>query len=403
MFDFNLLPVHSVYSRRVFKGLLVLLALSGGLAQALEPWQEPLPKQLPSVAWPTQAWPTAEPVLATDSATLARDVDAFFERVGWSGATDTRALLVIQSGHIVVERYAPDFDSRTRFHSWSAAKTYTQALAGILIKDNLLQLDDPAPVPQWRSKDDPRGEITLRHLLHMTTGLDNADASGFVSDALFGDGAVDVANYSAERELQHPPGTHWEYSTATSTILAGVVGRAVGDNAQQRRDFMQSRFFAPIGAADTVFEFDAQGHFLGGSHLYANAHDYARMGLLYLRDGVWDGQRIFPPGWVEFTREPAPVDNNGVYGAHVWLNLEPKEGQMKLLPGAPLSAFGAAGNSGQYVMVVPSHDIVLVRLGEIQPQGEATMLEGMDFLHHALAQLLTNFPALPSAPSAEES
>jgi CubicO group peptidase (beta-lactamase class C family) len=344
------------------------------------------------VPWPTARWPRAEPADDVDRAALGEASDALFEWIGRGGVPDTRALLVVRRGRIVHERYADGFGPESRFHTWSMAKSYTNALAGILVGRGRLELDAPALVPQWRSADDPRRAITLRQMLHMSSGVDNADSAGgdpnsgdFVAELLFGAGAADTNAFAADRPLVHPPGTHWAYSTATSTLVAGIVSRSVADDVEGRRAFIRKALLDPIGARRTIFEFDRAGHFLGGSHVYASARDFARFGLLYLRDGVWDGRRILPEGWVDFARTRAPVSNNGNHGAHFWINLPPAEHQFVLLPGAPTSIFQASGNAGQYVILVPTHDMVIVRLGEMHT---TTWPE----LGRGLARLLAVFP-----------
>jgi len=330
----------------------------------------PLPPQPPGVPWPTDAWPEGPLPAGVDRQALHAAVEATFGARGRSGVPDTRALLLVQGGVIVFERYADGFGRDSRFQTWSMAKSFTQVLVGLLVARGRLDLDAPAPVPEWRQPGDPRGAITLRHMLHMTTGLDADDgdpgSGSFVGDLLFGAGARDINAFAAARPLLHPPGSHWAYSTATSSLVAGIVGRAVGDDLPTRVAFLHDALFDRIGMRSALFEFDAAGHFLGGSHLWATARDFARFGLLVLRDGVWQDERLLPEGWVDFARTPAPAANNGVYGGHFWLNLEPTEGQYKMLPGGPDSAFQAAGNGGQLVVLVPDRDLVLVRLGELQ-------------------------------------
>lgn len=352
----------------------------------------PLPPQTEGVPWPTKIWPEASLGDDVDRIDLAAATDALFASTGRGGVPDTRALLVVRHGRIVYERYAEGFGAKSRFHSWSMAKSFTQALVGILVTRGLLSLDDPAPVPEWQTPGDPRREITLRHLLNMTSGIGNRDfldgdqeAGGFVAEFMFGEGAPDMAAFGANAPLVHPPGTHWAYSTATSAILARMIGLAIANDAAGRRSFIHNELLDPIGAIDAVFEFDRAGTFLGGSHVYATARDYARFGLLYLRDGVWDERRILPEGWVDFARSRAPVENNGAYGAHFWINHEPKEHQFELLPGGPTSAFEASGNAGQYIVVVPTHDLIIVRLGE---KHAMSWIE----LNSGLAKLLEVFP-----------
>jgi CubicO group peptidase (beta-lactamase class C family) len=364
---------------------------SDGLDQAL-PALVPLPDQPKGVPWPNPTWPEAAPSAGVDNEILADAADALFEWVGRGAVPDTRALIVVQHGRIVFERYADGFGPDSRFHTWSMAKSYTQALAGILVGRGMLSLDERAPIPEWQSEGDPRRDITLRHLLNMTSGIDNGDFGGdddgagdVVAQLLFGAGASDLTAFAANHSAIHPPGSHWAYSTATSTLVAGIIGRAVGADAAERRAFIRAELLEPIGAANTVFEFDRAGHFLGGSHIYATARDFARFGLLYLRDGVWDQRRILPEGWVDFARTHAPAANNGTYGAHFWINLEPKKNQFVLLPGAPTSVFEASGNAGQYVIIAPTHDVLIIRLGEMQATN-------WNELNGRLARLLEAFP-----------
>jgi CubicO group peptidase (beta-lactamase class C family) len=352
-----------------------------------------LPKQAPDVQFPNQLWPEGSPVLKGTVAELNKAIDVLFSKRGRANVPDTRALLIVQSGKIVFERYADGFGKDTRFHSWSMAKSYTQALIGILMKQNHFTLDTPAPVPEWQGDNDPRKAITYRQLLNMTSGVDNSDAGGAVTEAIFGEGIHNVVHYSALYPLIREPGTYWEYSTATSTILAGLVGNATGQTAEKRKQFIDQHLLNPLGASETRFTFDKAGHFLGGSHVYATARDYARFGLLYLRDGVWGGNRILPQGWVDFARSAVPTENGGNYGGHFWLNHEPKAKQLKGLPGGPMSVFFAGGNNGQYIFVVPTHDIVMVRLGEIHADDD-NFIKQWKILNQQLANVLAVFPEI---------
>lgn len=331
----------------------------------------PLPVQPAAVSWPTTAWPTAAPGPGVDQRRLDAAFDSAFSAVGRGGLPDTRALLVVRHGAIVAERYAPGFGPNNRFQSWSMAKSVTQALVGILVRRGALDVHAPANVPVWRGNGDPRGRLTLDHLLHMTSGLANQDdlhdpADSLVTRMLFGDKSAHMAEVAAAVPLAHEPGTRWAYSTATSMIVADIVQRAVGGGKEEMLALMHRELLDPIGMRDAVPEFDAGGTFMGGGFFHASARDYARFGYLYLRDGVWEGRRILPEGWVDYARTPAPAQNNGTYGAHFWTNLPPAEGQFDLVPGGPRSAFGATGNDGQLIIIVPTRDLVVVRLGEMQ-------------------------------------
>lgn len=378
---------------------LALAAGAPGAAEAADPGERdlrvPLPPQPAGVPWPDEAWPEAEPGPGVDRAALAAALERAFSAVGRAGVPDTRAFLVVQRGAIVAERYAPGFGRATRFHSWSMAKSVTQALVGILVSQGRLALDAPAPVPAWHADGDPRRVLTLSHLLHMTSGLDNADDRGgegptsLVAHMLFGREARDQSAYAASFPLARGPDSHWAYSTATSNILAAIVQRAAGGSQEDMLRFLRSELLEPLGMRGAVAEFDAAGTFMGGGFFWASARDWARFGYLYLRDGAWDGRRILPEGWVDYTRTPAPAPDNGAHTAHFWVNREPAEGQFRLLPRGPESAFSATGANGQFVLMVPTHDLLVVRLGEMQSTSWEEVQE-------PLAQVIEAFPPLPA-------
>jgi len=340
---------------------------------------------------------------AEDRADFETAIEDLFSSRGRSGHPDTRAVLLIHRGRLVYERYADGFGERTRFQSWSMAKSITNAFVGLLVGDGRLELDAPAPVDAWRAEGDPRGDITLRHLLQMRSGLDNADGFGagdmthsFVARLLFSEGALAPADYAANVELAHAVGERWAYSTGTSVLLAGIAGRQLGGGRAATRDYLRARLFEPIGMTSATPEFAASGEYVGGAFFHARARDWARFGYLYLRDGVWDGERILPSGWVDFSRRASPAANNGIHGAHFWVNREPGPDQWVQLPGAPATAFSAEGASFQMIAIVPTMDLVAVRLGEA---------EGADFqtLRRKFARVITLFPeiyAVDGAPLA---
>lgn len=347
-----------------------------------------LPPQPAGIAWPTLGWSEGATRAAVDHSTLETAVAKLFLPVGRGGLPDTRALLVIEGGRIVLERYAVGFGRESRFRSWSMAKSVTQCLTGILVREGRLALDAPAPVPDWQRPDDPRAQLTLRHILNMTTGLDNADGGdsgdSFAGQLLFGERAKDSAGFATRVDLAHEPGTHWDYSTGTSQILSGIVGRSVGGGREGVRAFAARELAEPLGIRSLVLEFDAAETLLGGAYVWASARDWARLGLLYLRDGVWAGRRILPGGWVDFARTAAPAGNNGTYGAHFWLTGAPGPDQWPTLaPG--IEAFQMNGNAGQFVVMVPDRDLVIVRLGEMHV---STWPE----LNLQLAELIQAFP-----------
>ena len=241
------------------------------------------------------------------------------------------------------------------------AKSVTHALVGICVGDGLLDPDAPARVPEW--KGDERRSITLQHLLEMRSGLEFVEdyvdgGTSHVIDMLFGAGQDDVAGYAAARRLLHAPGSHWSYSSGTTNIVARIVGEAVapryGSGAAGMEAFMRQRLFEPLGMSTAIPKFDAAGTFIGSSFLYASARDFARFGELYLHDGVWNGVRLLPEGWVEHARRPVPTPPEELfgYGAHFWL-----------WPGEQ-GALGCHGYECQRTVVLPTRDSVLVRLGK---------------------------------------
>jgi CubicO group peptidase (beta-lactamase class C family) len=355
----------------------------------------PLPPQPPEAPWPTARWIEGPLPGDVDRAALEAAANALFEPIGRGGIPDTRALLAVQGGMLVWERYAPGFGTDSRFRSWSMAKSVTNALVAILVRDGKLALDAPAPVPRWQRDRDPRRALTLRQLLTMTSGLDNEDggddADSWVARIFFGDLSADSAAASEKAELAYEPGAHWAYSTATSQILSGIVARTVGGGRDGVRAFLERELIGPLGARSLVLEFDPTGTPLGGGYVWASARDWARLGLLYLRDGVWDGRPILPAGWVEFTRTVAPAENNGTYGAHFWVSAEPSPDQFKILrPG--IESFQMSGNAGQFVLIVPDRDLVLVRLGEMHASTWPQLNEGLGALIEAFPRLERSSP-----------
>jgi CubicO group peptidase (beta-lactamase class C family) len=280
----------------------------------------------------------------------------------------TYAVAVVQGGNLLAERYggelehwdAPDepVGHGTQLLSWSMAKSVLHAAVGVLVGEGRLAVDGHAPVPEWADPDDPRQAITLDDLLTMRDGLDFAeDYEDFersdVIRMLFGDAQADMAHFAADHALAHEPGTVFNYSSGTSLIVSGIVARTVGPG-DQYDSFLHDRLFEPLGMRSTRARFDDAGTFVGSSFVYAIARDYLRFGLLYLRDGVWDGRRLLPEGWVDHGRRARSRDEEGDrwHGAHWWS------------VGDDLGTFTANGYQGQSLMICPPLDLIVVRLGK---------------------------------------
>jgi CubicO group peptidase (beta-lactamase class C family) len=262
------------------------------------------------VPWPTREWPAADFDAAVHAAAVRAAADLAFAPASPHG--ETLALLVVHRGRLVFERYASGKDEAATFPSWSMAKSMLHAVVGMLVGEGRLALDAPAPVAAWRRDGDPRAAITLDQLLRMVDGLDfveHYEASGRsdVIEMIFRTGSADVAAYAIARPLLHPPGTFWNYASGTSNIVARIVGDAVGGGGDAMRAFLHERLFDPIGMRSAKPRFDAAGTFLGSSYVFATARDFARFGLLYLRDGIWDGVRLLPHGWVDHARRETPA------------------------------------------------------------------------------------------------
>jgi CubicO group peptidase (beta-lactamase class C family) len=321
----------------------------------------PLPAQPPGVPWPGDDWPRAVLPAGVELGPL---VDEAFDPAG--PLHQTYAMVIVHHGRLVFERYdglLPRWDKpgkpvtvETPLLSWSMAKSMLHAVVGLLVEEGLLVLDEPAPVPEWQGPEDPRRGITLQHLLEMRDGLrfeeEYVDAErSDVIQMLFGSGRHDTARFASDRPLAAIPGTRFNYSSGTSNVISGIVARRVGPGDGYRR-FLDERLFGPLGMRSATATFDDAGTWVASSYVYATARDFARFGLVYLRDGVWEGRRVLPRGWVDHGRQPRSVDPDGDrYGAHWWMADDDH------------GTFGAAGHEGQYIDICPSLDLVLVRMG----------------------------------------
>jgi CubicO group peptidase (beta-lactamase class C family) len=273
---------------------------------------------------------------------------------------ETHAVVVVQGGRIVAERYTARFGPDVTCPSWSKAKSITHALVGLAVAEGKLDIHTLADVPEWQVEGDPRRAITLDQLLRMSSGLDFVEAylpggRSDVIEMLFGSGRDDVAHYAASVPLAHPPGTWFSYSSGTTNIISRCLARAVGAKGEGFEAFMRERLFGSLGMKSPIPKFDAAGTFIGSSFCFATPRDFARFGLLYLRGGRWEGRRLLPESWVDYARTPTwqqPGVTDGRYGAHWWLDM------------AGPGSFSANGYEGQYTVLVPDLDLVVVRHGK---------------------------------------
>lgn len=264
------------------------------------------------------------------------------------------AFIVVHKGFPVAAAYKPEFDKNTRFLSWSVAKSFTNALVGLLVKEGRMAITQPVDIAEW--KGDDRRSITLNNLLQMQSGLKWNEDYGSRSDInlmLFEKG--DMSSFAVSSQYEYPAGTYWNYSSGTANIISALI-RQKFESDTLYYAFAQDQFFEKIGITDAVFEVDPSGDFISSSYLYATARDYARFALLYLNDGVFNGERILPEGWVDYTRTPAS-SSGGKYGAMFWLN---RGGEY---PDAPEDMSSCEGHDGQRIYIIPSCDLAVIVLG----------------------------------------
>ena len=326
--------------------------------------------------WPIGDAPVAKLQAAAearlDRAALDTAVRAAFDEQNKDGYPDTRAIVVVQGGAIVAEHYAPGFDRNTEMLGWSASKSIMGTLVGLLVDDGVLKLDEPAPVPEWKGEGDPRGKITLRQLLTMSSGLTFSESYVPGNDSikmLFEAG--DMGAMAAAKPLKDAPGTSWSYSSGTTNILSRIVFQATGGTLEGMTRFAQKRLFEPTGMTSALIEPDEAGVQVGSSYAYATARDWARYGLLHLNGGKVGGKQLLSREWLDFAVTPTKASPRPVYGAQLWLNHAGSGGEgRKLYPDLPEDTVMARGHSFQIVAAIPSQDAVIVRLGWT-PEGQS--------------------------------
>lgn len=316
-----------------------------------------------TIAWPDGDLVTKQPLPATiDAAKLQAASDWAFNRP--SAEQDTLSLLVVHKGQIVLERYADGVDMTTRTRTWSTAKSIASTLIGMLVDQGTLKLDAPLPF-EWLPRPtagakDPRSAITLRHVLHMSSGLETIDNNGLEyatgSGLSYWAGASSVEG-ARSRALIREPGTSWDYENYDTLLAVYAMKIALGSDAAYHA-FPRTALFDKIGMRNTLVSTDRFGDFIFSSQIYTNARDLARHGLLYLNGGMWNGERLISQAWIDFVRTPAPATKTrgNQYGGQFWLVPDDRTD-------VPKDAYATNGNRGQYTIIVPSHDVVIVRRG----------------------------------------
>ena len=318
--------------------------------------------------WPSESWPEA---LHNGGAAQAMIDEVMATQPELHG--ESLATLVVQGGQIVAEGYGGDATVDSTLISWSMGKSMVHALIGFMVLDDRLAIDDRVDAPEWSSDGDPRADITIDQMLRMASGLDFAEdyvdeATSHCIEMLFGDGHTNTAAYAASLPRLAKADELFNYSSGTTNVLSRMLGAMEGSETAMRL-WMQSRLFDALGMRSTTATFDPAGTFVGSSFVYATARDFARFGLLYGRDGMWGNERLLPEGWVDYARTPRGVDEEGnQYGAHWWIRPDGR------------GSFQCQGYETQRIRIVPSSDLVVVRLGKTVAPNGAVVDEWLDDL-----------------------
>ncbi|HWS00199.1 MAG TPA: serine hydrolase, partial [Prolixibacteraceae bacterium] len=326
-------------------------------AELKTPWS--LPKIANEQSWKNE-WPDGDAPCDTvfpemDPSLLRSALDDAFDKPG-EKLKRTAAVVVAYKGKLVGEKYWEEqsVSADTRLWGWSMNKSIVNAMVGVLVRQGKLSTDATAPVEEWLQ--DKRREITINDLMQMSSGLEWNEDYGDLSDVtamLYKE--RNCYKYASSFPYDKKPGTEWKYSSGTTNILSGIIRKALNDD-NLYHELPYTEIFRKTGMNSMILEYDASGYFVGSSYGYATAKDWAKFGQLYLQDGVWKGDSILPKGWVAYTSQPAKAAN-GRYGAMFWLN---RSGELK---DAPEDMISCNGHRGQRVFIIPSRDLVVVRLG----------------------------------------
>ena len=320
---------------------------------------------------PHLLWPDGEAVnydalpAGVDRHQLKRVIEEAFREPGPDTLRNTQAIVVVHKDQIIAERYADPFSTQTPMLGWSMAKSVTNALVGLLVKDNKLEIMEPVPVAAWKDADDPRGKILLDQMLRMSSGLKFQEVyAPFKDVVIMLYASKSMADYAAAKPLKAEPDKEWYYSGGTTNIIARIIRDTVGGSLTDVTNFARTRLFDRIGMYSAIIEPDASGSLVGSSYMFATPRDWARFGVLIKNDGVWKGERILPEGWVNYSTTPTPMAPKGEYGAQFWLNAGKKgDPAVRKFPSLPTDMVYMGGFNGQITAIIPSRDTVVVRLG----------------------------------------
>lgn len=349
-----------------------------------------IPHHLPdaSTMWPMgDVLPTTDTPSNIDMKKMMQSVESAFA----PAESQTAAFIVSYKGKIIAEKYGEGITINTPLESWSMGKSLSATIMGMLIQKRVYTLEQPAPIPQWQGKDDGRANIRIMDLMHMASGLycrapqdpDYDSSKGYPDHLYLYTGGVNAFEYAANLSQQYPPNSVGRYRNSDPGLINYLIRLGIENNGENYYTYTQKNLFDKIGVHTMIMETDPYGNFLLQGYEYASARDWARLGNLYLQDGIWNGERILPEGFTKFVStvtEPWAADGRPVYGGLFWIN------ELGNYP-IPTDAYMMRGAGGQSVTIIPSHDLVVVRLGHYK--GET---EGSKALNKALVLLMEAIP-----------
>jgi len=323
------------------------------------------------------SWPTGDNIdIQKEAKNNKFNIEALDKVLDQAIKEGARGVAVVYDGKLVAEKYAMNYSQFTPLIGWSMTKSVLNTLIGIRIRQKKMALNQTVIAPEWNIDGDPRKNITLDQLLRQSSGLyfkEKLAISGDCPIMLFA--KSDIAHFAADKSLIAEPDTVWSYSSGTSNILSRAL-RHTFENDNDYWTFARRELFDKIGMKSAFIETDPIGTFMMSSFMYATVRDWTRFGLLYYNDGVWEGERILPEGWVKYSKTPTPLAPFGSYGAHFWLNAGDKNNK-KNMPNLASDAFFASGFEQQYVLIVPSKKLVMARLGFNKPENSTWSRENM--------------------------
>ena len=313
----------------------------------------PLPENPDTIPWPSGNI-IADTILAGVNTNLLNETieKAFADTIPFKG---TFAVMVVYKGQPIAEKYREDFTPDNKFLSWSMAKSFTNALVGILVKEGKLDINTPIGFPEWQN--DERKNITVNNMMHMNSGLkwnEDYGNSSDVNNMLHKEG--NMAKFTFEKPYEYPADSIWNYSSGATNVVSYIIRKTIGNDADYFA-FPRQALFNKIGMRSAIWEVDASGTFIGSSYIYATLRDYARFGLLFLNNGNWQGEQILPENWIQYTTTVAN-GSGGQYGAFFWLNQSGTD-----YPDVPRDMYCCRGHDGQYIYIIPSKKLVVVRTG----------------------------------------